>query len=269
MASKYDYLIIGGGIAGITAAETIREQDSRGTIGIIAQEPHIIYSRVLLPSYLKRKIPREKLFLRKAEDFIQKKIDLLLGQEAVFVDIKKREVGLKERKSIGYQKLLLATGGRVKPWGREEDQDFIYRLQTLDDAERLLAALDSIKSPLVVGGSFISLELIEIFVLNNTPPSLLVRDEWCLGRILEARGGEILQENFARHGIRSYYKDSVASIEKRDGTLEILTKGMERIKADAISVGVGLNRNLEFLQGSGIELGKEGIRVNEFLETRI
>ena len=74
--TRYDYLIIGGGIAGVTAAETIRAADPRGSIAIVGDEPHILYSRVLIPSYLKGKIQRGQLFLRRAEDFIKKQIDL-------------------------------------------------------------------------------------------------------------------------------------------------------------------------------------------------
>jgi len=71
----YDYLIIGGGIAGVTAAETIRANDASATIGIVSAEPHPLYSRVMLPAYLKGRINRDKLFLRTADDFVKKKFD--------------------------------------------------------------------------------------------------------------------------------------------------------------------------------------------------
>ena len=82
---RYDYLIIGGGIAGGTAAETIREEDPEATIAIVSEEPHPLYSRVMLPGYLKRKIRREQLFLRSEYQFTQKGIDLRLAQEVSFI----------------------------------------------------------------------------------------------------------------------------------------------------------------------------------------
>lgn len=88
---EYKYIIIGGGIAGITAAETIREHDPSGTIAVFTKEPHILYSRVLLPSFLKDKIRRDQLFLRTFNDFEKSRIDLFLeGTSSVLMSNKKK-----------------------------------------------------------------------------------------------------------------------------------------------------------------------------------
>ena len=69
MRNQYDYCIIGGGVAGVTAAETIRSRDPIGTIGVFSAEPYRLYSRVLLPHYVKGEMERGKLFLRKEDDY--------------------------------------------------------------------------------------------------------------------------------------------------------------------------------------------------------
>ena len=79
MESHIDYLIVGGGIAGTTAAETIRKQDAVGTIAIVSREEHPLYSRVLLPSYVEGKISRESVFLRDISDYEANQIDIYLG----------------------------------------------------------------------------------------------------------------------------------------------------------------------------------------------
>lgn len=251
----------------MTAAETIREHDTNAAIGIISDEPHVLYSRVLLPHYLKKRIRREQLFLRKADDFVKKRIDLLLGESVSFVDSGRKEVMFSGGSVSGYEKLLIASGGRVKPWGKEEDRGFIYRLQTLDDADRLQSVLTDIKSPLVIGGSFISLEFLEIFVLNGAAPTLLFRDAHFFGKLLDGDGAEILHDNFARHGIIVRAEDAVADAERDDGKLKISTKALHEIKCDAVAVGIGLERNMEFLKESGIALGEKGVRTDEFLAT--
>lgn len=267
MHSHYDYLIIGSGIAGVTAAETIREHTNDAHIAIVGEETHTLYSRVLLPAYLKSRIPRSKLFLRTIQDITDKKIDMHGGDPVVSVDVAHKDVTLESGKTFAYGKLLLATGGRVKEWGRPEDQSYIYRLQTLDDADRLFAALPSIHNPLVIGSSFISLEFLEIFLVNKITPTLLVRDKHFFGNLLEEQGSKLMHENFLRLNIKVNYNDTIARIDTAQAGTEVTTKRLEKISTDAIAVGIGIDRNCSYAKQSGIEIGEQGIKVNEFLET--
>ena len=264
---SYQYLIIGGGIAGVTAAETIRERDLDTTIGVVTHEAYPLYSRVLLPSYLKRNIPREKLFLRTIDDFIETRIELWLQETVIGIDGKRREVMLANGATLRYGKLLIASGGRVKPWGRPEDESAVYRLQTLDDADRLFAALALIKNPLVIGSSFISLEFIEIFLLNNITPALLMRDEHFFAPYLEETGGELMRAHFQRHHIALYEHDEIAKIHRGQNGLTVMTKQQQIISCDALAVAIGIERSLEFTHTANILRGDVGVRVNAFFET--
>lgn len=264
---KYDYLILGGGIAGVTAAENIREKDTTATIGIISDEPHLIYSRVLIPSYLKKRISREQLFLRRPEDFTKAGIDLHLGQSAVSLDTKFKSVQTESGTAFGYRKLLLTTGGKVKPWGKKEYLSSIYRMQTIDDADRIFADLTKLNRPLVVGSSFISLEFLEVFLLNQITPTLLSREPYFFGKIFDAKGGELLRVNFERHGIQSFFGDGIKEVRQKGPQFSVMTERLEEVLCDAFGVGVGIERHTGFLSGSGVELGEKGIKTNKFLET--
>lgn len=264
---KYDYLIIGGGIAGVTAAETIRDKDHTASIAIISREPYVLYSRVLLPNFLKKRVDRDRLFLRKGEDFTNKRIDIFLGEEAAFVDVRQRQVGLSNHAVLGYQKLLIASGGKVEKWGPDEYQNFIFRLHTIDDADKLRGAITSIQNPLVVGGSFISLEFLEIFVVNGITPTLLVRDPYFFGRFLDPAGGQMLSDNFERHGIMTQFGDSISEIYEHEKKFKVLTQGLRRLDCDSFAVGIGLERNTDFWKGFDLTVGKGGILTNEYLET--
>ncbi len=267
---SYEYLIIGGGIAGVSAAEAIRGCDAKSSIGIISDEPHALYSRVLIPAYLKKNIPREKLFLRSVDDFTAKRIDVRFGDEATAVDMARKEVALKSGNSVHFEKLLIAAGGKVKRWGSAVDQHFLYRLQTLDDADRLAEKLNSITSPLVVGSSFIALEFLDIFALRKIPVTVLMRDAYFFAGMIDEEGGAILHTNFEKHGISTHRVSEIALTERQGAMLEVSTKsGKEKIHTDALCVGVGIERPIHFLRGSGIELGERGVRVNEFLETNV
>ena len=266
MHAHYDYLIIGGGIAGVTAAETIRQEDSDAHIAIVGQEPHVLYSRVLLPYYLKRHIARAKLFLRTAEDFTNKKIDI--HQDFLKeVDAAHKTVTFESGKSLGYGKLLIATGGRVKEWGTPEDQHLIYRLQTLDDTDRLFEKIITIRNPIVIGSSFISLEFLEIFLANQIKPKLLVKDPYFFAHLIEERGAALMHANFERLGIEVDYDDTISRIETKPTGIEVSTVNSKKFPTDAIAVGIGIDRNISFAQAAGIKIGTHGIMANEFLET--
>lgn len=264
----YDYLIIGGGIAGVTAAETIRECMPRASIGIVSQELHPLYSRVLLPSYLKKKIPREKIFLRTLADFTEKRIDLMLDEEAERVYAEQSEVALTNKKNLSYEKLLISTGGKVNEFeGSGGHEDNFFRLQTLEDADMLYEALPGIRSPLVIGSSFIGLEFLEIFYLNGIASAFLTRDPYFFSAILDERGGELMHENFKRHGISAIYNDYPRGMEKDKAGFFITTNALRQLRHDAIAVGIGIKRNIRFLRDSGIVSSHEGVRANEFLQT--
>ena len=99
MSEEVDYLIIGNGVAGVTAAETIRKADAHASIVIVSEEDHPMYSRVLLPNYIKGLIPRERVFLRKPDDYEQNGITLMRGQRAARLDTATRTVQLENGSS--------------------------------------------------------------------------------------------------------------------------------------------------------------------------
>src|SRR3990172_3604140 len=101
-----DYLIVGGGVAGTTAAEFIRMNDPKGSITIIMEEPGRLYSRVMLPHFLQNKVPFERLYIRSLEQYEEKNIELLLGKRADTINTQDKKVFLSDGQEVGYKKLL-------------------------------------------------------------------------------------------------------------------------------------------------------------------
>lgn len=269
--NEVDYLIIGGGIAGVTAAETIREKDNSSSITVITNEAHLLYSRVLLPSYLKERIRREQVFMRTVDDFDAKNIHLFLGEEVSAVNPSRHEVVLANGNKVGYRKLLITTGGRVRPFAFQgaEGMQNIFRLQTIDDADLLYHALSQIKSAVVVGGGFISLEFLEILRLKNIHVTFLMRDKRFFSTLVNEEGSTMLEKNFEKHGIEIIREDEIASIGGKGRVEKVMTRGGRAIDCDALCLGIGIQRNTEFLLNSGIAVGNNGISANEFLETSV
>ena len=277
MALLYDYLIIGGGIAGTSAAEAIRKLDSGSKIAILEDEGHLLYSRVFLPAYARGEMPLEKVMLRRWEDYSRQKIDVYLSETAKQVDFSRREVFAESSKVFSYKKLLIASGGRVKPWefsaqggsasgGEKEFADRILRLQTLDDARRILelGSAGRLRRVVVLGGGFITLEFLNIFRKYGSETTLLFRDDYFWKGQVEERGGKFFEELFSRDRVRTLGREEVSELRRVGSDVQVLTKNGLKLAADWLAVGIGLERSFELVQGVS-ETGA-GIRVNEFLE---
>lgn len=263
---RCDYLIIGGGIAGTTAAETIRETDRYGVIAIVEGEPHQLYSRVLLPYYIKGKIDIEKVFLRQIADYENKHLDLYVNEMIEDIDFEKREARALSGRVFAFQKLLLASGGRPQPWPHalRVPAKTLY-LQTLADAERFIAITDEAenKSAIVVGGGFIALELLEAFRARGFAVTLMMRHEYFWPRFFEEEGAGILEQSFRANDIALMKNAEIADVVATSDGVVITTKDTRQTQAALVGVGIGLRRVLSFL-GNVLKIG-EGVIVDEEL----
>src|SRR3989344_6121149 len=132
---KYKYLMIGGGAAGTSAAETIRQKDSVATIAIVSNEIHPLYSRVMLskPNFFLGKIPFEQIWLKGEKWYSDNSITFIGGKTADFLDPTNKVVTLNSSEKIKYEKLLIAVGVRTKTWQTNgSDKKGIYFLRTLE-----------------------------------------------------------------------------------------------------------------------------------------
>src|SRR3989344_2000991 len=154
-----DFLIVGGSAAGTTAAEVIRQLNPQASITIITDENHEQYSRVLLPHYIRGKVQREQVFLKKPQWYEEKGIELIKGHKAVSLEPESHRVTVDDGEQIQYKKLLIAIGGDViKLNVAGNDLSNIFYLRTIEDADSAIAASKKSKRGLVLGGGFVSLD---------------------------------------------------------------------------------------------------------------
>ena len=268
-----DYLIIGGGIAGTTAAEAIRGKDERGTIAILSKEPYELYSRVLLPKYVEGALTRTQVFLRTAEDYSRKNIALYEGQEATVMDVNRREVRTHDGTVFFYKQLLIAVGGRVKPW-RVEGSDTVpvMRFHTIDDAETLFDKFSEKRGGevVIVGGGFIALELVNALVPRGISPIHCIFPEMRYWEdYLDEAGSSLLERHLEKKGVALHsHETATMTQQEEDGKISVFTSRRTAYKTDILIAGVGLDREVEAFSGSGVE-AKRGIVTNEFLETGV
>ncbi|MBI5742432.1 MAG: FAD-dependent oxidoreductase [Candidatus Niyogibacteria bacterium] len=280
MEKRYNYLIIGGGIAGTTTAETIRAADHIGSIALIEREPHLLYSRILLPQFTEGIVTEEKLFLRRLGDYEAKKIDIFPGETIVKVDADKHETYTESGRVFYFDKLLIAAGGRVRPWAFEKTiADYVVRLQTLDDAKKIVAFVEKFRTVsvsntkgevrrgriLIVGGGFISLDLIDIFAKLGLEIVFVLRSKRFWENSLDETGSKILHDLWRSKGFDLIFDDEIANLACTAAGIEIMTKRGEKRLVDLVGVGVGLERNFDMVCDQ-VAVG-QCVKVNEFMET--
>ncbi|NQV88911.1 MAG: FAD-dependent oxidoreductase [Parcubacteria group bacterium] len=262
------YLIIGGGVAGTTAAGELRRLDSSAEITIVCDEHHPLYSRVLLPLYLNGKVERERIFLKKESWYADQEIEWLRGDVAVRLNVKNKFVELLSGREIEYDKLLLTTGSEVRVI--DADMRGVSYFRTLDDADhmsQLFLEQGEDAHGGIYGGGFIACEYLNLFGHFNIPIVLAHRGEHFWNGTLESSSGELMAKHLTEQGVELYsnadFKDLVG-----DKELTGFTTNAGDHKATLLGVGIGVGPDLSWLKDSGVETGA-GIKADEYLETNV
>jgi NAD(P)H-nitrite reductase large subunit len=264
---KIEYLIIGGGVAGTTAAEFIRMNDASGSITIIEEEPETLYSRVLIPHFLRGETSFERLHIRKQEQYEETNIELLKGVQVGSVDTKNKKVTLSDSQEIGYEKLLIASGTKVNelkvPGG---DLDGVCYLRTIEDVKKVSDLIGNVKDGVVVGGGFIGIDFAEIFAKAGLKTTCIIREPYFWNDRVGENSGKLINKILENNGVEVISNSEVSEFVG-GGSLESikLSNGRE-LTAEIAGIGVGVHADLEYLKNSGIKTGK-GVATNEYLET--
>lgn len=264
----YKYLIIGGGIAGTTAAETIRKNDPIGTIAIVEDEKYPLYSRLSLYDYIANPEYGEKIFLRKLEDYKEKNIDLLLGVCAQSIDLQKREAVFSDGNVLRFEKLLIASGGTpVRPeitssLAMTEQNIFYY--QNLNDAEKIKKRLFNLRRVAVLGASFAAFELVELFRQFDIEVDMFVRRQF-LGGIIDEELEDYIKNILQDKKVNLKLGSSINNIEEKENKV-IISCGDDKFEYDGVAITVGLKRNIGIFKNAGINCAN-GVLTDEYLKT--
>lgn len=266
------FLLIGNGASGTYAAETIRKADADCEITLLTDEPYPLYNRVALPPFLRDQAKREKVFLRTPEQHEERGIRFLPGTRITRLDVAGKCAIAGDGREFPYDKLLIATGGRPHPLpvpGANSGVQGIYNFQYWDDAVAIRERMATARHAVVVGGSYIAYELAEAFRHHGLQVTWLIRGTRFLRRVLDEAGG-VLVDSIAREaGVDIRYGVEAKEVHSRDGqVVGVTTSTGEHLDADLLGVGLGVKMNVDFLEGTGIDV-KSGIVTNEFLETNV
>ncbi len=268
MAARPTYLILGGGLAGHAAAETLRALGFDGRVVLVAAEPEPPYERPpLSKGFLQGKTPLERVFLATPERYAQIDVDLLLATRAVAVDLAARRVALSSGEALGFDKLLIATGATpVRLDLPGFDLPGVHTLRTLADARAIRADLERAERVLVVGAGFIGAEVAASARLLGKAVTLVDVLDAPLAAALGERIGRIYARIHARHGVDLRMGTRVVALRGSGRVEEAVLAGGERIACQAVVVGVGVRPEVSLFAEAGLALDN-GIAVDERCRT--
>ncbi len=246
-----DFVIIGNGVAGITAALTIRQREPRAQIAVISGENDYFFSRTaLMYAYMDRMTwrdlePYERNVWRK------QRIDLVRDW-VVDLNADSSEITLQEGGTLPYDRLLIATGSVANwiPWkGMDQVREGLVNFITVQDLETCERLTRPGRKAVVVGGGLIGVELVECMVHHKMDVTFLVREPWYWPAALGAEEGEMISEHIARHGVHLLHDESVNEVHSNNGKVTgVATESGKHFDCEVFGVTAGVRPAIEWLK---------------------
>lgn len=262
-------VIIGNGIAGVTAARHIRK-NSDDEILIISAETEFFFSRTALMYVYMGHMRFEDI--KPYEDWFWKKnrIDLMFDY-VQSIDFEQKQLDLKKGQSVSYDKLILAVGSKPNKFGWPgQDLKGVQGLYTYQDLEEVEENSKNARNAVIVGGGLIGVELAEMFISRGIAVTFLVREGRFWGNVLPKEEGELITRHIREHHVDLRLNTELDEIiDDGNGQIkEIRTKDGEVIPCQIVGLTAGVSPNVEFLRGSNLKVDR-GIVVNAYMETNM
>jgi 3-phenylpropionate/trans-cinnamate dioxygenase ferredoxin reductase subunit len=245
------FAIVGAGMAGGKAVETLRDEGFDGRVVLVGAEPERPYERPpLSKDYLRGEQERAKVYLQEEGWYAEHDVELRTGVTVERLDLAQRSVVLTGGESIAYDALLLATGAEPRrPPIPGADLDGVHVLRTLADSDALRAVLDRGGRLAVVGGGWIGCEVAASARQRGLDVTVIEPAELPLLRVLGPELGAFYRDVHAEHGVRLALGTGVEAIEGSGRAERVRTSGGATIDCDAVVLGVGVTPRTALAQG--------------------
>ncbi|MCE5300919.1 MAG: FAD-dependent oxidoreductase [Spirochaetia bacterium] len=263
------YLIIGNGVAGMSAAEAIRKKDPEGEIVMLTDERYYHYSRPRVIEFLAGKAGLGQITVRNVEFYRENKIRLVMLVKVSRIDTAARRVFIEGGLEEHYDKLIIAAGAdSFLPPVDGAKQAGVFTLRTIDDAKTIMEFAASKKSAAVIGGGLLGIEAAMSLSVLGLKTTVIEMFDRLLPRQLDRDGALILQQMLELKGLSFLLSEQTASIKNGQDMLTVNFKDNTCAEAGVVLFSAGVRPNLQVVQGTGI-IKDRGIKVNNFMETNI
>lgn len=274
MEAHYDYVLVGGGLASVWAAQNIRELDKAGKVVLIGDEPHPPYDR---PPFSKNFLTNDEMTpddgYSKYDDFYPKNnIELHTATRVQSIDRSGRRVSLENGTTFTYGKLLLATGSRARPLDLPGNgRPGVFYLRHIEDAIKIRQAMRASKRCVILGAGYIGIEVAADAQARGLEATVVEKEGHPWSRFASPELGRWLADYYETRGVKMIFGDQAAALEGAgdSGPIQtVLTEAGRRLAADFVVIAVGVDLNVEMARAAGLDVeDRDGVRVDEFLKT--
>ena len=259
-------VIVGGGAAGNAAAEMLRREHYAGKITLLSADDSLPCDRPnLSKNYLAGSAPEDWIPLRSTEFYREQRIDVKLNTRVTGIDTASRNVQLADGSRHPYDALLLATGADPVRLGIPgADLPHVHYLRTWSDSRALVAAATKARRAVVIGASFIGLEVTASLRARNIEVHVVGRETVLMEPILGAAAGVFIRKLHEEHGVTFHLGTTLVSIDERGVTLA----NGETLQADLVVIGIGVRPALALAEQAGLAIDR-GVTVDRYLATSV
>ncbi len=264
----FDYVIVGGGLAGVSGVKGVRDRDSEGSILLVSEENYLPYNRPpLSKELLIGRKELEDVFVEDEDFYEDQGVETKLGSKITEVHPDEKTALSDSGESYEYGKLLLATGGhprRLEVAGGDLEGILYYR--NLEDYKRLRAEMESGESAIVIGGGFIGSEIAAALNLNHIDVSMVFPDKHLLEKVFPEELSRAVEDDYRERGIEIYSEELPEKITKPEDEYSLTTEEGSTVTGDLVIAGIGMKPGVDLCEEGEFDVF-EGIEVDEHLET--
>ncbi len=265
-AARRDIVVVGGGIAGVSAAQAVREASPGSRVRLVSKERHLPYYRLNLTRMLAGEIDAEQLPLHPRSWYDDNRIELLAGAELCRIDTKDKKLLLRGADDCRYDKLVLAMGSHpFVPPLPGANREGVTPLRTRDDAERILEQSPNART-VVIGGGVLGLETAGALAAQGCHVTLLEGHGWLLPRQLNEQAGRMLERFAGERGITLRKSAWTKELHGDERVREVELLDGERLDAQLVVIATGVRPNSHVARLAGLDVAR-GVIVEDHLQT--
>lgn len=260
-------VVLGGGIAGVSAVEALKEASPESKVILISREPHLPYYRLNLTRYLAGEVDDDSLPIHPQEWYDENNVELRLHEDATALPLDEHKIQLRGGDSIPFDKLILTVGAHpfIPPFPGAQ-REGVTSLRTVDDARRILELSHSGMRCVCIGGGILGLETAGALAQRGLDVTLLEGHGWLMPRQLNQRAGELLTEHARNRGIRLLTEARTDEIVGDERVRAVALESGDTIDADLVVIATGVRPNSFLARRAGLDVN-QGVVVNNRLIT--